>query len=50
MASAGTSSLTVYSVSANGALFETDFLIDSLDTLFQDASVLESFFMTTAPL
>lgn len=43
MASAGTSSLTVYSVSANGALFETDFLIDSLDTRFQDASVLESF-------
>jgi Ca2+-binding RTX toxin-like protein len=43
MASAGTSSLTVYSVSANGALFETDFLIDSLDTRFEDASVLESF-------
>lgn len=43
MASAGTSSLTVYSISAGGALFETDYLIDSLDTRLQNASVLESF-------
>ncbi len=43
MASAGTSSLTVYSVAANGDLVETDHLIDSLDTRFQNASVLETF-------
>lgn len=42
-ASAGTSCLTVYSVSAGGALFETDHLIDTIETRFQEASVLEAF-------
>ncbi len=43
MASAGTSSLTVYSISTGGALYETDHVIDSLETRFQEASVLETF-------
>lgn len=43
MAAAGTSSLTVYRVGAAGNLRETDHIIDSLDTRFQGASVLESF-------
>jgi len=43
MASAGTNSLTVYAVDANGGLSETDHLIDTVGTRFQDASVLESF-------
>jgi len=43
MASAGSSSLTVYRIGANGNFRETDHLIDSLETRFQGASVLESF-------
>jgi Ca2+-binding RTX toxin-like protein len=43
MAAAGTSSLTVYQVDAAGKFTETDHIIDSLDTRFQGASVLEAF-------
>ncbi len=43
LAAAGTSSLTVYQVGPAGKLKETDHLIDSLDTRFQGASVLEAF-------
>jgi hypothetical protein len=43
MASAGTSSLTVYSVSQDGTLSETDHMIDSLGTRFQGASIVEAF-------
>lgn len=43
MASAGTDSITVYSVSKRGALTEVDHLLDRLDTRFENASVLESF-------
>ncbi|KAB7615285.1 hypothetical protein F9L33_00505 [Amylibacter sp. SFDW26] len=43
MASSGTNSLTVYSINNRGELTETDHLIDSLETRFQDASVLEIF-------
>ncbi len=43
MAAAGSSSLTVYRVGSTGKLKETDHIIDSLDTRFQGASVLEAF-------
>jgi Ca2+-binding RTX toxin-like protein len=43
MASAGTDSLTVYSVSSSGDLTEVDHLIDGVDTRFNDASSLASF-------
>jgi Ca2+-binding RTX toxin-like protein len=43
MASAGTNSLTVYAIGAGGDLTETDHLIDSIYTRFEDASVLESY-------
>lgn len=43
MASAGTSSLTVYAVGAGGTLTETDHEIDSLETRFQGASRLAAF-------
>jgi Ca2+-binding RTX toxin-like protein len=43
MGSAGTDSITVYSVAKNGGLTEVDHLLDSLDTRFEDVSVLESF-------
>ena len=43
MASAGTSSLTVYSVDINGQMVETDHLLDTLDTRFQGASLIEHF-------
>ena len=43
MASAGTDSLTVYSVSNSGALSEVGHLIDGVDTRFNDASSLASF-------
>ena len=43
MASAGTDSLTVYSVSNSGGLSEVDHLIDGVNTRFNDASALASF-------
>jgi len=43
MASAGTDSLTVYSVSNTGSLLEVDHLIDGVNTRFNDASSLASF-------
>jgi Ca2+-binding RTX toxin-like protein len=43
MASAGTSSITVYAVGADGSLTETDHLIDGVGTRFEDASVLATF-------
>ena len=43
MASSGTDSLTVYKVNRRGELSETDHVIDSLNTRFQDASALETF-------
>jgi Ca2+-binding RTX toxin-like protein len=43
MASAGTDSLTVYAVGALGGLTEVDHMIDTVDTRFQDAGVLDSF-------
>lgn len=43
MASAGTSSLTVYSVAENGNLTEVEHLIDTLDTRFQNASHMKAF-------
>nr|WP_325249219.1 hypothetical protein [Amylibacter sp.] len=43
MASAGTSSLTTYKINAAGELSETDHLIDTLDTRFQNATLIESF-------
>ncbi|WP_069299349.1 beta-propeller fold lactonase family protein [Neptunicoccus sediminis] len=43
MASAGTSSLTVFSVSNDGTLREVEHLLDTLDTRFQNASHIESF-------
>ncbi|MBV1865193.1 MAG: lactonase family protein, partial [Rhodobacteraceae bacterium] len=43
MASAGSSSLTVYRVADNGNLSEVDHLIDTLDTRFQNASLVEAF-------
>ena len=43
MASAGTSSITVYAVGSDGNLTETDHLIDTVGTRFEDAGVLKSF-------
>lgn len=43
MASAGTSSLTVYSVSTNGTLTEVDYALDTLGQRFQGASELAAF-------
>lgn len=43
MASAGTNSITSYVVGNDGTLTETDHLIDTTNTRFQDAGVLESF-------
>jgi len=43
MASAGTSSLTVYSVADNGALTQVDHLIDTGGTRFQNANHIEAF-------
>ncbi len=43
MASAGSDSITVYAVGSGGVLTETDHMIDTVDTRFNDASVLESF-------
>ncbi|MEM6619861.1 MAG: hypothetical protein AAF631_11245 [Pseudomonadota bacterium] len=43
MASAGSSSLTVFRIATDGTLSEVDHLIDTLDTRFQGASELTSF-------
>ena len=43
MAAAGTSSLTVFSVSKDGTLREVEHLLDTLDTRFQNARHIESF-------
>ncbi|GGA09287.1 hypothetical protein [Neptunicoccus cionae] len=43
MASAGTSSLTVFSVASDGELHEVEHLLDTLDTRFQNATHIESF-------
>ncbi len=43
LASAGSNSITAYSVNRRGELTETDHVIDGVNTRFQDASVLESF-------
>lgn len=43
MASSGSNSITVFEVGKGGALTETDHRIDSLNTRFEGANVLESF-------
>ena len=43
LGSAGTDSVTSYSISSEGVLFETDHIIDSLDTRFEAVTTLEAF-------